>query len=81
VRGAAVQPVRGAERVARFVIGVTARFMPEGARLTVDDVNHRPTLVIRAPDGTPAIVVSIEVDQAKISAIWAVANPDKLQAV
>jgi len=81
VRGAAVQPLRGAERVARFVIGVTARFMPEGARLMVDDINHRPTLVIRNADGTPAVVVSIEVDQAKISAVWAVANPDKLRAV
>ena len=81
VRGAALQPVRGAERVARFVIGATVRFTPAGARFTVDDVNHRPTLVIRHADGTPAVVVSIEVDRARISAIWAVANPDKLQAV
>jgi RNA polymerase sigma-70 factor (ECF subfamily) len=67
--------------VARFIIGVTARFMPAGAHSTVANVNGKPTLLIRYPDGTPAIVVSIEVDQARIHNIWAIANPEKLRAV
>jgi RNA polymerase sigma-70 factor (ECF subfamily) len=81
VLGAALRPVRGRVNVARFVIGVTARFTPAGARLAVADVNGKPTLLIRHPDGTPAIVVSIEVDQARIRNVWAIANPDKLGAV
>jgi RNA polymerase sigma-70 factor (ECF subfamily) len=51
VRGAALQPVHGREPVARFVLGVTARFLPPGARVLVADVNGRPTLLIRHPDG------------------------------
>src|SRR6266513_6335700 len=79
VRGAALNPVRGRADVTRFVIGVTARFTPAGAHLAVADVNGKPTLLIRHPDGTPAIVVSIEVGQGRIHNIWAVANPDKLK--
>jgi len=81
VRGAALQPVRGRADVARFVIGVTARFMPPGAQLAVADVNGKPTLLIRHADGRSAIVVSIEVRQGHLQTIWAIANPDKLRAV
>ena len=79
VPGAALQPVRGPVDVARFVIGVTARFMPPGGGVEVADVNGKPTLLIRRADGVPAIVVSIDVDGGVIHNIWAVANPDKLR--
>ena len=81
VRGAALLPVRGRMDVARFVIGVTARYTPVGARFSVAQVNGKPTLLIRHADGTPAIVVSIGVDGSHIRDIWAIANPDKLGAV
>jgi RNA polymerase sigma-70 factor (ECF subfamily) len=81
VRGAALQPVRGRMNVARFVLGVTARFVPPGARFAVAGVNGRPTLLIRHADGTPAIVVSVEGDGQRVHTIWAIANPDKLGAV
>ena len=81
VRGAALQPVRGRADVARFVVGVSARFTPPGARVTIGDVNGKPTLLIRHADGTPAIVVSIGIEQGRIAEIWAIANPDKLGAV
>lgn len=80
-RGAALQPVRGPANVARFIIGVTARFTPVGAHAAVVDVNGKPTLLIRRADGTPAIVVSIEVDRSGIRNVWAFANPDKLKGV
>jgi len=32
-------------------------------------------------DGTPAVVVSIDVDRARIRNVWAIGNPDKLGAV
>jgi RNA polymerase sigma-70 factor (ECF subfamily) len=81
VRGAALQPVHGREAVARFVLGVTARFLPPGARFAVADVNGRPTLLIRQADGTPAFVISLEVDANQVSGVWVVANPDKLRAL
>jgi RNA polymerase sigma-70 factor, ECF subfamily len=81
VRGAALRPVRGPADVARFVIGVTAHFMPAGGQVSVADVNGKPTLLIRHPGGSPAIVVSIEVDRGRICNIWAIANPDKLRGL
>jgi RNA polymerase sigma-70 factor (ECF subfamily) len=81
VRGAALQAVRGRMDVARFVIGVTARFTPQAARFDVADVNARPTLLIRHADGRPAIVVSIGISAAGIDNIWVIANPDKLKGV
>ena len=81
VRGAALQPVRGREAVARFVLGVTARFLPPGAQFAVADVNGRPTLLIRHADGAPAFVISLEVDEAQVRGVWVVANPDKLRAL
>jgi hypothetical protein len=41
----------------------------------------RPTLLIGYADGTPAIVVSIEVGDGRIQNIWAIANPDKLDGL
>jgi RNA polymerase sigma-70 factor (ECF subfamily) len=81
VRGAALEPVHGRDDVARFIVNVTARYTPAGARFEVANVNGRPTLLIRHADGTPAIVVSIELDGALIHNVWAIANPDKLSAV
>ena len=81
VKGAALEPVRGPLNVASFVIGVTTRFMPLGATFALADVNGRPTLLIRRADGTPAIVVSLEVGAARVHTIWAIANPDKLGGV
>jgi len=78
VRGAALQPVYGRAAVAHFVLGVSSRFTPPGARYLVADVNGKPTLLICHEDGTPAIVVSLEVGEGRIQSIWAVANPDKL---
>ncbi len=81
VRGAALRPIHGRANVARFLIGVTARFAPTDPRLAVANVNGKPTLVIRRSDGTPAVVVSIDVDRTRIRHIWAIGNPDKLGAV
>ncbi len=81
VKGAALEPVRGPLNVARFVIGVTTRFMPAGATFAVANVNGKPTLLIRRADGAPAIVVSLEVGERRVQTIWAIANPDKLGAV
>ncbi len=81
VRGAALQPVRGRDAVAQFVLGVTAKFLPPGARFAVVDVNGRPTLLIRHPYGSPAFVISLDVAGAEVSAVWVVANPEKLKAL
>lgn len=81
IPGAALRPLHGAANVARFLIGVTARLTPPGARLAVVNVNGKPTLLVQRADGTPFVVVSIEVDGSHIRTVWAIGNPDKLTAV
>jgi RNA polymerase sigma-70 factor, ECF subfamily len=81
IPGAALRPVHGAVNVARFLIGVTARLTPPGARLAVVNVNAKPTVLVQNADGTPLVVVSIEVDASRIRTVWAIGNPDKLTAV
>jgi len=81
VRGAALHPVRGRDAVGRFVLGVSERFTPPGAIFSITDVNGRPTILVRNSDGTPAIVLSVELDEGRIQSIWAIANPDKLKRV
>jgi RNA polymerase sigma-70 factor (ECF subfamily) len=81
IPGAALRPVHGAANVARFLIGVAARFTPPGARLAVVNVNGKPTVLVQNADGTPFVVVSIEVDGSHIRTVWAIGNPDKLTAV
>jgi len=80
-RGAATRPVHGREAVARFLIGVAARFTPLDAQASITEVNGRPALVVRDAQAAPAFVVAIEAVHGKIQKIWAMANPDKLQRV
>ena len=77
VSGAATQPVYGAEAVARFVMSST-RLAPSGSRASFAYVNSRPALILRDPDGSPFVIVMLEVGEGRIQRIWAVANPDKI---
>jgi len=77
VRGAATQPVSGAEAVAHFVTSST-RFAPPGSSASFAYLNSHPALILRATDGTPALIIMLEVGEGRIQRIWAVANPDKL---
>lgn len=76
VRAAARRPVRGAEAVARFLVGVRRKFGTGDVIARV--VNGRAALIAFA-DGTPQRVVSIDVSRNRIAAIYVVANPDKLR--
>jgi RNA polymerase sigma-70 factor (ECF subfamily) len=79
VRGAATQPVYGAEAVAHFVASST-RFAPPGSSVSFAYVNSRPALILRSPDGAPSLILMLEVGDGRIHRIWAIANPDKLPA-
>ena len=81
IPGAALRPVHGAVQVARFLIGVAARLTPPGVRLAVVNINGKPTVLVQNADGTPFVVVSIEIDGSRIRNVWAIGNPDKLTAV
>jgi RNA polymerase sigma-70 factor (ECF subfamily) len=76
VKGAATRPLVGREQVLRYGLG-TRRFLPEGYRVELAEVNSEPALIIRA--GSRAFLVfTIEVEAGRIQTIRALANPEKL---
>jgi RNA polymerase sigma-70 factor (ECF subfamily) len=80
VKGAATRPIYGREAVARFSLGATRRFLPEGHRTELEEVNGQPALVVRA-GGRAFLVLTIEVQADQIRAVRIIANPEKLAHV
>jgi RNA polymerase sigma-70 factor (ECF subfamily) len=81
VRGAALRAITGRENVARFMLGVTEKFMPQGAQVDVVVINGQPSILIRHADGRPALVISLAPAAGGIGKIWVIANPEKLGAI
>lgn len=77
-RGAARRPVRGADAVAAFLVGVRKKFGPSDVATRF--VNGRLAL-IALRDGAPIRVVSIDVEGERIVGVYVVANPDKLRSL
>jgi hypothetical protein len=80
VKGAATRPITGREAVARFSLAASKRFLPEGARVELAEVNGQPGLIIRVGDRAYR-VMTIEVEAQRIRAIRIIANPEKLARV
>jgi RNA polymerase sigma-70 factor (ECF subfamily) len=80
VKGAASRPITGREAVARFSLAASGRFLPEGARVELAQVNGQPGLIIRVADRAYR-VMTIEVEAEQIRAIRIIANPEKLARV
>ncbi|MCO7196217.1 RNA polymerase subunit sigma-24, partial [Pseudonocardia sp. McavD-2-B] len=77
---AARRPIRGAEKVARFLVGLAAQPLP-GALTGAAEFNGLPAVVVRGPDGVDSVVLVevSEVDGADlVTAVYAVRNPEKL---
>jgi len=77
---AALRPIYGADKVARFLSGILGNIPPDFA-VRQTRVNGRPGLVGYFGDGSPHSVVSIEVAEGSIKAIRLVVNPEKLEKV
>lgn len=76
VRGAARRPVVGAEKLARYLVRGVAKY---GGRLTIGPmvVNGQPGLRVEI-DGRVAGAVTVTVDRGKVTRLYAIANPEKL---
>jgi RNA polymerase sigma-70 factor (ECF subfamily) len=72
---AELQPVEGAERMARFFVGLADR--AAGVTLLERTVNGQPGLVMEQ-DGAIVTVMAFDVVGRRITRIWAIRNPDKL---
>ncbi|AXK87471.1 MULTISPECIES: RNA polymerase sigma-70 factor [Nocardia] len=78
VINAARRPVEGADRVARYLLGLFRRQVP-GMVIGVEDANGAPALVVRVA-GAPMLVVGIDYTEDAIAALRLVVNPAKLAA-
>jgi RNA polymerase sigma-70 factor (TIGR02957 family) len=76
VVSAARRPVVGADRVARFLIGIGSRVPPD-ASMEEQEVNGLLCLVIRVA-GEVTQVFSVDVDADRVRALQIVSNPGKL---
>ncbi len=81
VKGAATRVVAGRMAVARFSVGSTRRFLPEGFRAELTEVNGQPAILVVRGDGSVYLVLTIKVEAQRITAVHIVANPDKLTGV
>jgi len=80
-RAAALNPIRGADRILRFTAGVARKnpaFAPLAARPAT--VNGLPGFVLRESDGS-VDAVALDHRSGRIVAIYVIRNPDKLQHV
>jgi RNA polymerase sigma-70 factor (ECF subfamily) len=75
--GAGLQPIVGAARIARLVIGLREKFWADNRRIERTTVNGEPGLCIRDGERLTA-TLSIATDGERILAVYAVVNPEKL---
>ena len=80
IRQAALRPILGADKTARFLIGVMSGL--GGAEVLIESVrvNGEPGSVVRIGDVTDT-VGSVAVVDGRIAAIHLVRNPDKLRTL
>ncbi|PHN08090.1 sigma-70 family RNA polymerase sigma factor [Flavilitoribacter nigricans] len=76
-RGALRHILYGAENAGKFVLGAAHKLNPDGAVFIYKEYNDAPALV-GLIDNQPFLVLSIAHDGAQITALYALANPDKL---
>lgn len=74
--GTVLKPVEGREHIARYLIGI-GKVAPD-LTILARTVNGRPGLVATC-DGVAVTVAAFEVENAQITRIWAVRNPEKLK--
>jgi RNA polymerase sigma-70 factor (ECF subfamily) len=74
---AALNPIYGADKIIRFVLGLRRKDIGEFGGFATE-INGSAGAVITL-DGRLHSVITIEMDEGRISSIYLVANPDKLQ--
>jgi RNA polymerase sigma-70 factor (ECF subfamily) len=79
-KGPAVrEPTHGAERVARFLLGLFRRARKEGTYAVPALVNGQPGAVAYDAEGRVVSVFALDIADGLVQAVRSVVNPDKLQ--
>lgn len=80
-KAAALNPIHGADRIARFFAGIVGKGAAPALRsVRRARVNGLPGAVAIEVDGSP-YVVAVEVRAGKVAAVYILRNPDKLRHV
>lgn len=74
---AAINPIYGADRIARFILGLHKKDLGELRRFAVD-VNGAPGIAATR-DGAPYMIQAVEVEGDRIRTLYYVMNPEKIQ--
>ena len=70
--------IYGADKIARFFIGITARFTPADPSLRFVSINGAPGAIVYS-GSRPETAFSVDVVDGKIHRIYVIRNPDKLE--
>ena len=76
---AAINPVLGPERIARFVIGIAKKDPP--AFIEIADINGAPGVVMRRKSGRIDTIMLLEVSDGLVDRVYSIRNPEKLGRV
>jgi RNA polymerase sigma-70 factor (ECF subfamily) len=81
-RPAALNPIRGADRVARFIQGVLRKQRAAGHEISskIAEINGAPGAIIYL-DGAFDQTLTLSIEDDRIAALYIVRNPDKLGAI
>lgn len=79
-RRAAMRPIRGADKILRFLAGVLARPDTPSSDVRIVDVNGLPSVVL-LDDGEVDTVGMVELADGLVRRMYVIRNPDKLQHV
>ena len=75
---AALNVLEGADRAARFLVGVTRKGWRDDFRLRFATINGLPGVIVYSPEG-PEQTAAFEIEGDVIRALYVVRNPDKLR--
>ncbi|HEV2650883.1 MAG TPA: RNA polymerase sigma factor SigJ [Rhizomicrobium sp.] len=77
---AALNPIYGADKVARFLAGVVSKFWQNNFEVRLVELNGMPGFVLQE-DGSLHSALTVEFDGEAVSALYFVRNPDKLERI
>jgi RNA polymerase sigma-70 factor (ECF subfamily) len=79
-RIAALNPIHGSDKIARFFAGVIKKTHADGWRVRDAHINGDPGFVFADPEGALQ-TIAFDIADGRIAAIYLMVNPDKLQRV
>jgi RNA polymerase sigma-70 factor (ECF subfamily) len=77
---AALNPVHGPDRIARFIVGVVRKGVPADTTITLYEINGQPAYVI-VREGQAVSATILDIRGGLIRRLFLIVNPDKLRGL